>query len=84
MPRPLLGVLLVLATQSGCPYEWGRGGTIDRALEKDMREYYQMNRCALDEEQWLALCGRNRRTSPADLEACPVECQPSRIETQGK
>lgn len=26
----------------GCPHAWGRGGSIDQALEKDLAEYYRL------------------------------------------
>lgn len=76
MQRQFLMVAMLLSILAGCPHEWGRGGTIDRALEKDMRDYYQMRNCPLDEEEWAALCKRSLSTSPESA-SCPPSCRPT-------
>lgn len=76
MPRRLLKVVLLLATQTGCPHEWGRGGTLDMAMEKDMREYPRKTTCTLDEEEWVERCkGYDHMPSSARTK-CPEECRP--------
>jgi hypothetical protein len=39
----LLGVL-------GCPHTFGRGGTVDRAVQKDIEEWRRLGKCPPEEE----------------------------------
>lgn len=77
MPRRLLMLIPVLVLETGCPHAWGRGGTIDEALTKDMRDYLSNRNCTLQDEEWWEQCGENFWSRP-DIEqyACPLECQP--------
>ncbi len=72
--RPLLLLLLLLTVMTGCPHAFGRGGTIEMALHKDMTEYYLGRRCSMPQNTWLEMCdNRNgRKTKPE----CPKECRP--------
>jgi hypothetical protein len=65
-------VLLLLVLGTGCPHAWARGGTIDRALEKDIQERLRQQRCHIGSEKWLELCAE-----PDDWEVldCPPACQ---------
>lgn len=73
MPTRCL-LLLLLAVMTGCPHAFGRGGTIDMAIRKDVTEYYSKRRCTMPQNEWLETCdNRNgRKTKPA----CPKECRP--------
>ena len=69
-----LAVIMVflLALGTGCPHTWGRGGTIDRAMEKDIQERLRQQRCHIGLEKWLELC-----SEPEDWELlnCPPACR---------
>ena len=72
----MLVPLFVLET--GCPHAWGRGGTIDEALDKDMRQYLSNQSCTLEEEWWEE-CGEDFWSRPSsEQRSCPLECQPPR------
>jgi hypothetical protein len=74
MPMRLLLMLLVLSVETGCPHAFGKGGTIDMAVRKDMREYYSQKACDLSKDQWLEICDdRNGKTIQP---SCPRECRP--------
>jgi hypothetical protein len=77
MSRRLLMLVPVLVLETGCPHAWGRGGTIDEALAKDMREYLSNQNCTLEDEEWQEQCGEDFWRRP-DIEqrACPLDCQP--------
>ncbi|WP_375768663.1 hypothetical protein NR798_44465 [Archangium gephyra] len=69
--------LLLIATV-GCPHAWGREGTLEQALERDMLEYYSMSDCALDDGEWMKLCKNyhGRGNTPEAQQDCPPECRP--------
>jgi hypothetical protein len=64
--------MLLLALGTGCPHTWGRGGTIDRALEKDIQKRLREHRCHIGPDQWIELCAE-----PEDWDVlnCPPACQ---------
>jgi hypothetical protein len=45
----LIGGLSLLST-TACPHSWGRGGTMDRAVHKDVEHALQEEECT--EEIW--------------------------------
>jgi hypothetical protein len=65
---------LLLGLCAACPRTWGRGGTMDRAMAKDIRENLQRNKpaCLLTEAEWADRC-----EDPDDWEFfdCPKECR---------
>jgi hypothetical protein len=69
-------LVLLLAVATGCPHEWGRGGTIDMALEKDMREYYRKKNCNLGTEEWERKCKGYKRKPSWEKKECPEDCRP--------
>jgi hypothetical protein len=62
-----------MAMGTGCPETWREGGTIDRAMAKDLAEEMHQHDCYLSEEEWKKHC----RVSPElwETEGCPHECQ---------
>jgi hypothetical protein len=60
------GVLLLIAT--GCPEEWGRGGAIDQAVQRDMEEALEQE-CPVGKR-----LVRNCDKVPRGAE-CPWECR---------
>jgi hypothetical protein len=75
--RPVM-LTLLLTVQTGCPHAWGRDGTIEEALERDMDAYYSMKDCALDAEAWKNSCMNfhQEKNDPAAQRRCPLECRP--------
>lgn len=73
--RPVVPLLvLLLAVMTGCPHAFGKGGTIDMAIRKDMAEYYSKRRCDMPRSEWLEICDNsNGRTTRRE---CPKECRP--------
>jgi hypothetical protein len=57
----LLGVL-------GCPHAFGRGGTIDKAIHKDVMERLKNGRCTPNELDLYCSEGK-------DLEDCLEQCE---------
>jgi hypothetical protein len=80
MARRLLLLTLLLTAQVGCPHAWGRGGTIEEALARDINEYYSMRNCSLDEEAWENSClgFHQKKDDPEAQKDCPPECRPPR------
>jgi hypothetical protein len=78
MARRFLLLTLLLTVQVGCPHAWGRGGTLEEALQRDMDAYHSMKDCALDKEEWVDLCAtfHERKNHPAAQRLCPLECRP--------
>jgi len=76
--KQVLLMMLLLAMETACPHAWSRGGTIDRALEQDMIEYYSLKDCSLIKEDWEDLCMdfHRRKTNPEAQRLCPPECRP--------
>ncbi|HLM44380.1 MAG TPA: hypothetical protein VK458_10965 [Myxococcaceae bacterium] len=72
----MLGLLLIVET--GCPHTWGRGGTIDMAVRKEMDQSLR-NRCWLSTVEWNAICGNDYWQRPKDERSrCPEYCRPAR------
>jgi hypothetical protein len=70
--RLVFAFALLMAVGTGCPETWREGGTIDRAMAKDIEEELHRHDCHLSREEWLRRC-----EVPAlwvDL-GCPHECQ---------
>ena len=78
MAGRFLMLTLLLAVEVGCPHTWGREGTIQEALQRDMTAYYAMKDCALPKEEWVDLCEtfHERGNNPAAQQLCPLECRP--------
>jgi hypothetical protein len=78
MIRRVLTLSLLLALGTGCPHAWGKGGSIDMALRKDLEEERKSRGlvfpCKMPQKEWLELCSdaNGRMTS----DACPPECRP--------
>jgi len=80
MVRRLVMLTLLLSVQTGCPHAWGRDGTIEEALKRDMDAYYSMPNCTLEKAEWDDVCATfyERKDNPAAQELCPLECRPTR------
>lgn len=59
--------MLVLLGETGCPHAFGRGGSIDRAIHKDVIASSRKDDC--DPQTVLEVCG----DEPYDL--CMQECE---------
>jgi hypothetical protein len=72
MRRRFAFALMVVMLGAGCPETWREGGTIDRAMAKDIEEELHRHNCYLSREEWKKNCD-----SPAAWEdfRCPHECQ---------
>jgi len=80
MVRRLVMLTLLLSVQTGCPHAWGREGTIEEALERDMDAYYSMDDCVLDAKVWEEWCfdfHQKKKKDPQVQERCPPECRPN-------
>jgi hypothetical protein len=72
MSRRRLVLMLLLTGVTGCPETWGRDGTIERALHRDVLEnYLEDSTCDLGREEWLDFCGTEDGRRPA---SCPEGC----------
>ena len=58
---------LALTAPLGCPHAFGKGGTLDRAASKDLKEQLGTERC--DETKLDRFCGVG-----ADRDLCVEEC----------
>jgi hypothetical protein len=45
------GCALLLASALGCPHAFGRGGTIDRAVHKDLMEQLKNGSCSKEDRE---------------------------------
>jgi hypothetical protein len=72
MPRRLLVLALLLAVETGCPHAWGRDGTIEMALRRDLTESRENRSCKLSIDKWRELC---RDAENPILAGCPPECR---------
>lgn len=62
------GIALLLAGSLGCPHAFGRGGTIDKAMHKDLMEQLADGPCSdADFERFCSPGG--------DVEACLKRCE---------
>jgi hypothetical protein len=71
--RRVFAFTVVLAVGTGCPETWREGGTIDRAMEKDIEEELHQHDCPLSKEEWRKKC----KVSPDQWvrSGCPHACQ---------
>lgn len=62
----------VMGMGTGCPETWREGGTIDRAMAKDLAEELHRHDCPLSKGEWKTRC-----EDPAQwvAEKCPHACQ---------
>lgn len=62
-----------MAVGTGCPETWREGGTIDRAMAKDLAEELHSHDCHLSKDEWREKCD----VSPElwKRKRCPHECQ---------
>jgi predicted RNA-binding Zn-ribbon protein involved in translation (DUF1610 family) len=65
--------LTVVVLGTGCPETWREGGTIDRAMAKDIQEELHRHDCPLSKEEWVERC--NVPSEQWGLFKCPHECQ---------
>ena len=71
--RRMFVSMSLMAVGTGCPETWREGGTIDRAMAKDIAEELHRHDCYLSHEEWLKRCD-----VPSALwgkSGCPHECQ---------
>jgi hypothetical protein len=70
--RQVFAFTWLMVVGTGCPETWREGGTLDRAMEKDIEEELHRHDCPLSKEQWARKCG-----IPALWEdnRCPHACQ---------
>jgi hypothetical protein len=59
---------LLLAGNLGCPHAFGRGGTIDKAMHKDLMERLKNGRCSEDDRLFYCPVG-------GDPEECLENCE---------
>lgn len=71
--RCVLTFTVWMAMGTGCPETWREGGTIDRAMAKDIEEELHRHNCFLSNEEWLERCN----VPPAEWKSleCPHACQ---------
>ncbi len=71
MTQRVLMLALLLTVEAGCPHTWGKEGYVQKTLHKNIiKESLSRSSCHLNEEQWLALCGKEFDHSGS----CPVAC----------
>lgn len=70
--RRVFALTWLMAVGTGCPETWREGGTIDRAMAKDIEEELHRHNCYLRKDEWERKCG-----IPAlwDGKKCPHQCQ---------
>ena len=61
-----------MAVGTGCPETWREGGTLDRAMAKDLEEELHRHDCDLSEEEWRQACRFPEQWGEL---GCPHECQ---------
>lgn len=64
-----------LAGLTGCPHAFGRGGSIDRAAEKDVKENLGPQRRDCTAEDRARFCANGQQRSEACLRVCGVELE---------
>ena len=70
--RRVFAFTVVMAVGTGCPETWREGGTIDRAMAKDIQEELHRHDCPLGEKEWKQTCGVEELWVKR---GCPHECQ---------
>lgn len=77
MTHRLLALTLFLMMNTGCPETWRKGGSIDRAMAKDMEEEWRDRerppRCPMPDDEWLEACMGD--SNHAASGKCMPECQ---------
>ena len=70
--RWVFAVTVWMTVGTGCPETWREGGTIDRAMAKDIEEELHRHDCPLSKEEWRMRCA-----APAlwGEFKCPHQCQ---------
>jgi hypothetical protein len=72
----LLVLGLLLTGTMGCPETWGREGTIEQALHRDLvRSRQERSACTLSPEEWSERCRTENGRRPS---SCPDDCPTSR------
>jgi hypothetical protein len=66
--RTLAVWALALAGLTGCPDDFGKDGTMDRAAHQDVLELMRKSECS--KEVYEKLCARGREASPECRKAC--------------
>lgn len=65
----------VLALFTACPETWGKGGTMDKAMEQDTQDAMRKRRrpldCPMSDEKWAELCDGDDGSSQ-----CSSKCSP--------
>ena len=78
MTHRFLMLALIVASGTGCPHAWVKGGTMDMALRKDLeaerRSKGLVFPCKMPREKWLELCSDANGRAPSG--SCPPECRP--------
>ena len=62
------GFALLLAGSLGCPHAFGRGGTIDKAMHKDLMEQLEGGHCTRSDLEIFCPPG-------GDVETCLKNCE---------
>ncbi len=73
MRRRFAFALMVVMLGTGCPETWREGGTIDRAMAKDIQEELHRHDCYLSRDAWLQRC--DVPSALWEKSGCPHECQ---------
>jgi hypothetical protein len=71
--RALLGLGAMLLLGTGCPHDWMKGGTNDRAMARDMREMVDD-----DDDEFICPEGKTAKVdceNPLPDGSCRVTCQ---------
>jgi hypothetical protein len=70
--RRVFAFTCLMAVGTGCPETWREGGTIDRAMAKDIEEELHRHNCPLSKAEWEFRClGAQQEQAPE----CPHEYQ---------
>ncbi|ATB35283.1 hypothetical protein CYFUS_000695 [Cystobacter fuscus] len=68
---------LILALCTACPETWREGGTIDRAMAKDIQDGLRSRRrppaCQMSDKEWAERCDFAEGTLPSTR--CPPSCR---------
>jgi hypothetical protein len=71
--RVMLGLGSLLLIETGCPHDWAKGGTNDRAMAKDSREMLQTDDDESECPEGMTL--KEDCTGRQPGEPCPMVCQ---------
>jgi hypothetical protein len=70
--RRVFAFTVWMVVGTGCPETWREGGTIDRAMAKDIEEELHRHDCDLSREEWEWRCRAPERWGKR---GCPHQCQ---------